>query len=37
MYHKYKKRRTPKPYVFIDVTPNENGMLDCFVFNAPLL
>lgn len=37
MYHKYKKRRTPKPYVYIDVTPNENGMLDCYVFNAPLL
>lgn len=37
MYHKYKKRRHPKPYVYIDVTPNENGMLDCYIFNAPLL
>ena len=23
--------------VFIDTTPNENGMYDCWVFNAPLL
>lgn len=37
MYHKYKKRRSPKPYVYIDVTPNENGMLDCYIFNVPLL
>lgn len=36
-YHKYRKRGKNKPYVWIDVTPNENGMYDCFVFNAPLL
>lgn len=36
-YHKYKKRGKDKPYVWIDTTPNENGMYDCFVFNAPLL
>ena len=36
-YHKYKKRGKDKPYVCIDTTPNENGMYDCFVFNAPLL
>ena len=36
-YHKYKKRGKTKPYVFIDIAPNENGMLDCFIFNAPLL
>lgn len=36
-YHKYRKRGTTKPYVWIDTTPNENGMYDCFVFNAPLL
>lgn len=34
---KYKKRGTNKPYVWIDFSPNENGMLDCFVFNAPFL
>ena len=34
---KYKKRETNKPYVWIDFSPNENGMLDCFVFNAPFL
>ena len=36
-HHKYRKRGKNKPYVWIDTTPNENGMYDCFVFNAPLL
>lgn len=36
-YHKYRKRGKNKPYVWIDTTPNANGMNDCFVFNAPLL
>lgn len=36
-YHKYRKRGKSRPYVWIDTTPNENGMYDCFVFNAPLL
>ncbi len=35
--HQYRKRGKDKPYVWIDTTPNENGMYDCFVFNAPLL
>lgn len=35
--HKYRKRGKNKPYVWIDTTPNERGMYDCFVFNAPLL
>ena len=36
-FHKYRKRGKDRPYVWIDTTPNENGMYDCFVFNAPLL
>ena len=36
-YHKYRKRNSNKPYVYIDTTPNENNMNDCWVFNAPLL
>ena len=36
-YHKYKRRGKNKPFVYIDITPNEHGMLDCFVFNAPFL
>lgn len=36
-YNKYRRRRKTKPYVYIDVAPNENGMLDCFIFNASLL
>lgn len=35
--HKYRKRGKNKPYIWIDTTPNENGMYDCFLFNAPLL
>ena len=34
---KYRKRGKNKPYVWIDFSPNANGMLDCFVFNAPFL
>lgn len=36
-YHKHRKRGHKKPYVWIDTTPNENNMYDCFVFNAPFL
>lgn len=34
---KYRKRGKDKPYVWIDYAPNSNGMLDCFIFNAPML
>lgn len=36
-YKKYRKRSKQKPYVWIDCTPNKNGMYDGFIFNAPLL
>lgn len=36
-YHKYKTRGSKRPYVYIDITPNQNNMLDCYIFNAPLL
>jgi len=36
-FRKYRKRGKNKPYVYIDIAPNENGMLDCFLFNAPLM
>lgn len=36
-YHKYRKRGKNRPYVWIDTTPNQNGMYDCFIFNAPLI
>lgn len=35
--HKFKLRRSEKPYVYIDPTPNENNMYDGWIFNAPLL
>lgn len=34
---KYRKRGNNKPFVWIDFAPNAHGMLDCFIFNAPLL
>ena len=36
-YHQYRKRGRFLPYVYIDITPNENNMCDCFIFNAPLI
>lgn len=33
----YRKRGKDKPYVWIDMAPNTNGMLDCFLFNAPFV
>lgn len=34
---KYRKRGKDKPFVYIDVTPNQDGLLDCYIFNAPLI
>ena len=34
---KYRKRGKNKPYVWIDYSPNNEGMLDCFLFNAPFV
>lgn len=34
---KYRKRGKNKPYVWIDFAPNDEGMLDCFIFNAPMI
>lgn len=28
-YQKYRKRPNDKPFVYIEKTPNENGMYDC--------
>ena len=33
----YRKRGKQKPLVFINTTPNEDNLYDCYVFNAPLL
>lgn len=34
---KYRKRGKEKPWVYIDITPNQDGLLDCYIFNAPLI
>ena len=37
VYSKYRRRAKNKPYVYIDTTPNSDGKIDGFVFNAPYL
>jgi len=36
-YHKYRKRGKQKPFVYVDIVPNEHGMVDCYIFNAPMM
>lgn len=36
-YQKYRKRPNDKPFVYIEKTPNENGMYDCWIFDAPFV
>lgn len=36
-YHKYNRWLGRKPYIYINTAPNENGMYDCYIFNAPLI
>ena len=36
-YQKYRKRPNLKPFVYIEKTPNENGMYDCWIFDAPFV
>ena len=36
-YQNYRKSPNPKPFVYIEKTPNENGMYDGWIFNAPLV
>ena len=36
-YQKYRKRPNPKPFVYVEKTPNENGMYDCWIFDAPFV
>ena len=36
-YHKFRRRGSKDPYVYIDTTPNENNKYDGWIFNAPLI
>lgn len=36
-FQKYRKRGKNKPWVYIDITPNHEGKLDCYIFGAPLI
>ena len=36
-FHQYKRSGKNKPYVYIETTPNENGMYDGWIFNAPFI
>ena len=33
----YRKRGRNKPYVYIDITPKGDGLLDGYIFNAPMI
>lgn len=35
--HAYKRRGKERPYVYIERTPNVNGMYDCWIYNAPFV
>lgn len=35
--HQYKRRGSNKPYVYVNRTPNQNNMHDCWIFNAPFV
>lgn len=37
IYSKYRRRAKNKPFVYIDTTPNNEGKIDGFIFNAPYL
>lgn len=36
-FHKYLRRGSEKPYVYIEPTPNANNMYDAWIFNAPFI
>lgn len=36
-FQKYRKRGKNRPWIYIDVTPNQEGLLDCYIFDAPLI
>lgn len=36
-FHKYRKRGSKSPYVYIDTAINANGMMDGYIFNVPLV
>jgi len=36
-YERYKRKKSLKPYVYIEKTLNENNMYDGWIFNAPLV
>ena len=36
-FQKYSRVKKNRPYVYIELTPNENGMFDGWIFNAPMV
>jgi len=37
MYNRFRTRRSTRPYVWIDTTPNSDNMYDGYIFNAPMM
>lgn len=36
-YHKFLRRGSEKPYVYVEPTPNDENMYDAWIFNAPFI
>jgi hypothetical protein len=36
-YHQYLKRGSHRPYVYVEPTPNENNLYDCWAYQCPFL
>lgn len=36
-HHKYKRFGSDSPYIYIEKTPNENKMYDCWLYNMPFV
>ena len=36
-YQKYRKRGKNKPWIYLDLSPNKDGWIDGYIFNAPLI
>lgn len=36
-FHKYRKRKSESPYVYLDPTINANGKIDGYIFNVPFV
>ena len=36
-YHNFRRRKSQRPYVFVDTAINSNGNMDCYIYGAPFI